>query len=75
MHVQDSVCPLNPKVSDQKVAHLFRVYHHSRWVVGLVWIGLKFLPDPYSATWDDEGVVAHVSGRIGLSGQVCDLFT
>ena len=70
IHVQDAVRPLSPKLPDQKVTLLFRVYQLPRQVRGGVFLGQKGLPAPQGVTWVDEGVVEHVVGYVGLDDQV-----
>ena len=55
---------------DQKLAPIFRVYQSPKWFVVFVWLGLQGLPALHGLTCFDEGVITHLGGHIGLSGQV-----
>ena len=57
-HVEYAVSPPCPKVSDQQVTPLLRLYHRPRRVIGWVRLGQKGLPALHGATWVDEGAVA-----------------
>ena len=73
-HVVNTIGTILPEVMDQEVSFIFRGLWRRRAVLigrtyGPGWLSLWPLQ---GATYEDEGVVAHVRGGEGFAVQVCD---